>query len=137
MTLTAAACSRAAKAGVVTLPEAEPSVTLDVEIADSPIKWIRGLSKRETLPDGSGMFFVFEEDGLRTFWMKDVHFPIDIIFIDGDMVIKKIWKSVPPCEKEPCELYPSGGPVRYALETHAGFCDKYGVKVGQKVEFKR
>lgn len=109
---------------------------IEAEVADEPGEIARGLMFRRGLDENSGMWFVFPDDAPRTFWMKNVSFPIDIIFIDRDFVIKKIWKAVPPCLAPPCPRYRSGSPVRYTLETPAGFCDKNEVRENHKVIFK-
>jgi len=115
---------------------AKKPVTLDVELAVTPQQWARGLMFRKELEPGHGMLFIFNNDERLTFWMKNVRFPIDIIFLDKDFVIRKIWKSVPPCVMEPCGTYSSGGDVRYALETEAEFCDMHGITENQKIRYE-
>lgn len=127
----------AAAAATVSLVEADDPVTVTVELATTPGQWARGLMFRERLSPGSGMFFIFPRDEHRTFWMKNVRFPLDIIFLDSDYVIRKIYRSASPCAAEPCERYHSGVPARYVLEAPGGFCVRYGAREGQKVEFKR
>jgi len=112
-----------------------PKRTVKVEVADTREKTELGLMYRANLPEGRGMWFVFPVERRLFFWMKNVSFPIDIIFLDANHNIRKIWNSVPPCEKEPCPVYPSAGPAKYALEVPAGYCEKYGVKENQKVKY--
>ena len=83
------------------------------------------------------MWFIFSDDAERVFWMKNVTFPLDMIFIDKSFAIRKIIRMVPPCIQEPCPRYYSGVPVRYALEVPGGYCDRKGVKEGQKVELAK
>jgi hypothetical protein len=113
-----------------------PPRTVQVDLADTPSKAERGLMFRNSLPEGSGMWFIFPDDLERVFWMKNVGFSLDIVFIDKNYVIKKIERMVPPCVKEPCPRYYSNAPVRYVLEVPGGYCGKMGVKEGQKVEYK-
>jgi len=123
-----------ASADVVRFPEAG-GMQVEVEVADTPLLRQKGLMFRSNLKEDAGMWFVFPSEEAKRFWMKNVRFSIDIIFIGGDMRIKKIWKSVPPCFTEPCPTFPSGVPVRYALEVVSGFSEKYGINVNQKVEY--
>lgn len=83
------------------------------------------------------MWFLFGEDSEKVFWMKNVTFPLDMIFIDASFVIRKIIRMVPPCIQEPCPRYYSGAPVRYVLEVPGGYCGSKGVKEGQKVEYTK
>lgn len=114
-----------------------PSLEVKVELADTQPKAERGLMFRKAIPEGTGMWFVFRDDAERVFWMKNVIFPLDMIFIDKSFVIRKIEKTVPPCVHEPCPRYYSGVPVRYVLEVPGGYCERKGVKEGQKVEYVR
>lgn len=114
-----------------------PSLEVKVELADTQSKAERGLMFRKDIPEGAGMWFVFRDDAERVFWMKNVIFPLDMIFIDKGFVIRKIEKTVPPCVHEPCPRYYSGVPVRYVLEVPGGYCERKGVKEGQKVEYAR
>ena len=112
------------------------SIEIDIEIADTEMERRMGLMFRSPIPDDMGMWFIFEKARPQTFWMKNVSFPIDIIFIDEDFYIRKIWKSVPPCLEVPCDYYLSGFDAKYTLETVAGFCDANGVIENQRVIFK-
>jgi len=104
-----------------------------VEVADTPQKRTLGLMYRRPLTEDRGMWFVFPQEEALVFWMKNVSFPIDIIFIDKSLTIRYIWKSVPPCASEPCPRYPSNAPAQYVLEVISGFCEKYGIRENQKV----
>lgn len=136
MVLSTVCLAQPSPAATVTFPAAGMA-RIEAEIADEPGEIARGLMFRRGLDEGKGMWFVFPDDAPRTFWMKNVAFPIDIIYIDRDFFIKKIWKAVPPCLAPPCARYRSGSPIRYTLETPAGFCDKNGVRENQKVIFEQ
>jgi len=124
-----------ARAATVTFPGSDPK-TIHVEIAKSSSEQARGLMFRESLEADSGMWFVFSDDKPRVFWMKNVRFPIDIIFIDKDMYIRKIIGSARPCLSEPCARYMSGYKVRYVLEAPAGYCESNAVEEKQRVIFR-
>lgn len=109
---------------------------MKVEVADTPAKWQKGLMFRDSLAANSGMWFAFPKPAPLRFWMKNVKFPIDIVFISTDYVIGKIWSSVPPCKAEPCPLYDAGFNAMFVIELQAGFCNKNGITEGQKVEYR-
>jgi len=106
---------------------------LRVEIADTPILQAQGLSNHEPLTDDQGMLFVFGQKSVRTFWMKEMLFPLDIIWIDGNTVVK-IDKNLPPEGSSPSKLYASGVPVDFVLEVNGGWSDSAGLKAGDKLK---
>ncbi len=108
------------------------TITLDVEHAVTESQQARGLMNRRSVTHG--MLFVFTDDALRTFWMKNTLVPLDIIFFDdrGRFVSST---TMQPCTGDPCPLYSSDGLAMYALEMPAGFVAERGVgknwKIGQ------
>jgi len=131
----AAACGSSSGAGTVSFPDAG-GASVKVEVADTPDKQTVGLMYRASLAEDRGMWFIFPEEQARAFWMKNVKFPIDIIFVDKEYKIRTIWKSVPPCAAEPCPIYHSGAAVQYVLEVVSGFCERHGVRENQRVTYK-
>lgn len=109
-------------------PDSE-ALTLTVEVADSPDEWTEGLSGRETLPANTGMLFLFPEQEVLSFWMKDTYVPLDIIFFDGlGRVVH--WTTMEPCEADPCPNYSSEKPASIALEVPAGYVEANGISQG-------
>jgi len=108
--------------------------SIDLEIADTSERQVTGLSYRESLEKNSGMLFAFESRELKVFWMKDMKFPLDIIWIDGDKIIK-IDKNAPVAGSNPEKRYYSGEPVDYVLEVNGGFVDLHNIKVGDRVTY--
>jgi len=106
---------------------------LKVEVASSNNERAKGLSGRESLSADTGMLFVFNNSGKYSFWMKDMNFPIDIIWIDENSKIVFVEKDAKP------ESYPTllGGLVdaKYVLETVSGFASKNNIKIGDTVDF--
>jgi len=104
---------------------------LKVDVAYTREQHAKGLSGRESLSPDSGMLFVFNNSGQYLFWMKDMNFPIDIIWVDENYKIVFIEKNAKP------ESYPSlfGGKVdsKYVIETVSGFSDKNKLQVGDQV----
>lgn len=94
-------------------PDGE-QIHLTVEVADEPLEWQRGLMHRESL-DSDGMLFVFPEEHVRSFWMKNMRMPIKVLFFDhrGAFVSSKFMQ---PCAEEPCLMYSSDRPAQFALE---------------------
>ncbi|MFA5290844.1 MAG: DUF192 domain-containing protein [Candidatus Paceibacterota bacterium] len=90
------------------------TTTIVAEVADTPVKRELGLSGRLALPADRGMLFVYPEPAIQGFWMKDMHFPIDIIWFDVNKKIIGATKNLRP-ESYPQVFY-SPEPIKYALE---------------------
>lgn len=91
-----------------------------------------GLSKHKSIKDGEAMIFVFDKEGLYPFWMKDMKFPIDIIFVNHNKIVT-IYKNVPTNN---LTIYSSTESSDKVLEINANLSKKYGFKVGDSVLFK-
>src|SRR4030043_1032375 len=109
---------------------------ISVQIADTKEKRVKGLSGVSSLPEDSGMLFVFESKGVSPlFWMKDMLIPLAIIWI-GDGKVIKIDKNVPipPTGYQDANIktYSAGQPIDYVLEVNAGFSDKNMIKGGER-----
>lgn len=111
------------------------NVCVQAEVADTESKRRLGLMFREGLAENQGMLFVFEEEGRHSFWMKNMKFPLDIIWIGEDKRIVEIRSSVRPC-REVCESLIPKAAAKYALEVNAGFTDKNGIKTEDRVSFR-
>lgn len=103
-----------------------------VSIADTRAGREQGLSGREGLASDEGMLFVFPEDGLYPFWMKDMRFSIDIIWISHDGFITNIAENVSPTTYP--ESFTPDTPARYVLELPAGWVSSHGVRLGSLVK---
>lgn len=102
-----------------------------VELAKTPAERARGLSGRPFLPEGEGMLFIFDYPDRFHFWMPDMHFAIDIIWIGPDWRIVDISPNVSP-QSYPNRFTP-GAPTQYVLEVSAGSAMRFGWKVGDEV----
>ena len=106
---------------------------LKVDLALVPAEQQQGLSGRPALSSNAGMLFIFPQPGKYNFWMKDMNFPIDMIWISEDSHIIYIKNNATP------ELYPeSFGPnedAKYVLEVVSGFSNKNNLKVGDSISF--
>ena len=106
----------------------------NVEVALTPEQHAYGLMNRLTLPENSGMLFVFEEEQPRSFWMKNTFVELSIAYIDKDKKIIDIqdMKAVKSSLDDHLPNYPSQGPAQYALEMGQGWFRKNNIKVGDK-----
>jgi uncharacterized protein len=108
---------------------------LTVEIADTYKSRRQGLMFRENLPSGSGMLFVFEEEGTYGFWMKNTYMPLDIIWMNKEKEVVFIKRSAQPCMENSCSpIYPDE-PALYALEVNAAEPGALGLRVKDKAVF--
>lgn len=107
---------------------------VEVDVASTSALRERGLSGRASLKEGEGMLFVFDKEDWYIFWMKDMNFPIDIIWISGGE-IADITVDVPvPVSGEKLETYFPSVAVDAALEVPAGYSARHGLRVGMPVE---
>jgi len=108
-----------------------------VDIAKTPREWSLGLSGRESMNMNEGMLFIFDKKERPRFWMKDMLFPIDIIWIVDGAIIQ-IEQNVKHPEKDTplneLEIYQPFVPVEYVLEVNAGFVKKYQIAVRDPVD---
>jgi hypothetical protein len=91
---------------------------------------------RDTLAKDRGMLFVFPEEGLHSFWMKNTRIELDIIFIAADRRVVSISRRAQPCRKDPCDRYSPEGNVAYALEIAGGLAAAHRFAAGDLVEFR-
>jgi uncharacterized protein len=108
--------------------------TLIVDVADTPQARIKGLMGKTSLAPDTGMIFTFGNESAYTFWMKNMKMSIDMIWINKDMNIVDMDSNVPPCSNDNCELYTPNSPVKYVIETSAGWATANNIKIGDKIE---
>lgn len=101
------------------------------EVADTPALRELGLGGRTSLPEGAGMWFVFDTDGLWAFWMKDTLIPLDMLWAAADGTIVHVARDVRP-ESYP-EAFATTVPARYVLEVPAGFAQAHNIAEGDKI----
>ena len=112
------------------------SLRFSAEVADTPELRELGLSYRDRLEENTGMVFIFDTPTATSFWMKDMNFPLDIIWIKDYKVID-ISENVPaPLPDTPISSLPTYYPsdkINYVIEVNAGYAKKNGIKVGDTV----
>lgn len=106
-------------------------VRLNLEIANTTEERAHGLMNRSSLAADAGMLFVFDDDRIRYFWMKDTLISLDMLFIDDNLTIIDIHENATPLSET---MIASSGPCRYVLEVNGGLCETYGVGVGDRVK---
>lgn len=117
----------------ITLAGPDRRVTVPVYVADDGQLRQRGLMGRASLPAGTGMIFVFEDEHRGGFWMKDTLIPLSIAFLAADGAVLAVL-DMEPCTEIPCPVYNPGVAYRYALEVNQGFFDDIGLDQGWTAE---
>lgn len=106
---------------------------LSVEVVNTPADLYQGLSGRESLCPDCGLLFNFPDESERNFVMRDMKFPLDIIFINQNEV-KNIIAGALPEGPQPTKIYSSAGLARQVLEVNAGYCASHDIKPGDRIE---
>ncbi|MFI5144441.1 MAG: DUF192 domain-containing protein [Ignavibacteria bacterium] len=124
------------KQGEVYFQDKNKSMTkaIDAEIAETPETRHTGLMFRNNMEESQGMLFIFDKEEPEGFYMKNTVIPLDIIFITSKKEIVKIYKHTTPFSEDDL---PSIKPILYVVEVNAGFTDKYNIKEGDFIDWKR
>ena len=124
-------------------------VKINVEYADTPEKLTSGLMNQPGLPKFSGMLFIFPDEKIREFWMKDTLIPLEIMFVGTKGRINEIMTMKPCPPEQPddlsfgragapdaliCPIYTSKEPARFAIEVNAGFTERARIIEGDILE---
>lgn len=111
--------------------------TISVEIADNDELRQHGLMFRKSIPANDGMLFIFEDEQVRSFWMRNTLIDLSIGYFDKDKVLVDVQEMVPasPMDTRP-PTYPSAKPAMYALEMNKGWFQKNKIKPGAKFNFE-
>jgi len=97
----------------------------------------KGLAVKNQLKEDEAMLFIFEESAKHTFWMKDMKFPIDIIWLDSARRVVHIERNLQPCASVfICTSYSPSADSQYVLETVAGFAQRHNVNMGSEIDFE-
>ncbi len=116
----------------ITMPD---GTVYAIEVVADAEQRAQGLMFRDHLRPNAGMLFVFDEDDVYSFWMKNTLIPLDMIWLGVDQTIVHVKHDVPPCKVEDCPSYSPGVPARYVLELAAGEAKKRDLKVGDRLIF--
>ncbi len=105
---------------------------IDIELAANDEKRTQGLMWRRKMEENQGMLFVMEQQEMQSFWMLNTYIPLDILFVDELRQIVTIRSNTKPQSLDPVA---SDKPALYVVEVNAGYCRKFGISVGDKIEF--
>ncbi len=111
---------------------AMPHGTMTVEVADTKSSRELGLSGRLMMGRHEGMLFVFPVPGRYGFWMKDMNFPLDIIWINQNGIVVEVERNADPSSYP--KTFMNSSPASYVLELSAGEAEKQGVYIGSKIK---
>ena len=116
------------------MPDGSVAATLAVEIAETTEARARGLMGRVLSDFMAGMLFIFESAQPQTFWMRNTPSSLDMIFADaGGRVLNVAAHTTPMSD----QLYASAGPAKYVIEAKAGFADRFGIRPGCSIRWRR
>lgn len=110
-----------------------PKGVIRSEVARTPSTRERGLSGKASLGHDEGMLFIFPTPGRHSFWMKDMNFPIDIVWIASNRKIVGVAEGVTPDSYPETFIPPSN--IQFVLEVPAGSAQEFGLKTGSSVSF--
>lgn len=106
---------------------------IDVEVANTPDSRERGLMWRSALAEDRGMLFIFPEEEIQSFWMRNTLIPLDMLFIDQHRRILGIVEHAVPHTRTPRGV---GRPTLYVLEVPGGWVERMGVRAGSLVQLE-
>ncbi|WP_035695886.1 DUF192 domain-containing protein [Christiangramia portivictoriae] len=97
---------------------------IDVELAETDYERQTGLMYRESLGNEQGMLFVYENERIRNYYMKNTYIPLDILYYDADSTLVSIQKNATPRDET---SLPSEGPAQFVLEINAGLAEEWNI----------
>jgi uncharacterized protein len=112
-------------------------IRVEVEVMLTPAAQEKGLSGHAPLAADQGMLFLFDSPQRYGFWMKDMTFPIDIIWIAGEKVADITVNAAIPVQGQDLPIYSPRVPVDKVLEVPAGFAALHGLRIGSTVEIQQ
>lgn len=108
-------------------------VTFTAELAANEARRAKGLGGRQSLGENEAMLFKFSGNGFHSFWMKDMVFPIDIIWIQDTVIVDIQKDAAIPISQDDSQIYTPENQANYVLEINAGLVERYGFKIGDLV----
>lgn len=106
--------------------------SFNIEIADNDYETQTGLMHRKSMANTNAMLFIFNDVQMRSFYMKNTYFPLDIIYLNKDKIIVSIQKDAKPLDES---SLPSLFPAQYVLEINAGLSEKLNIEIGDRIDF--
>ena len=109
-------------------------ITIDIQIARTEFDRQLGLMFRKSMNENQGMLFIFPDNRIRSFWMRNTEIPLDIIFVDSAKTILNIARNTIPYSDN---SYSSSGPAKYVVEVNGGFTDRHNIAHGDKISWTK
>lgn len=109
-------------------------VQINIEIAETDYETQTGLMYRKGMEDDQGMLFIFPDEAMHSFYMKNTQFPLDLIFIKADSTIASLQENAQPLNEQGLS---SQVPVQFVLEINAGLAEEWNLEVGDKLVIHR
>lgn len=107
---------------------------LNIEIAETDYETQTGLMYRKGMEQNQGMLFIFPDEAMHSFYMKNTQFPLDIIYIDKDFKVASMQENAAPLNEGGLS---SKVPIKYVLEVNGGYAERQGMSVGDSISFTR
>lgn len=115
-------------------PDGRQRIEFNVEEASTNATRSKGLMFRKELAAKNGMIFVYPEDRVLTFWMKNTYIPLDIVFVNSKFDVIGVLQNLTPLDTAPKDI---GLPSKYAIEINAGLVSEFGIQAGWKMVWNR
>jgi len=107
---------------------------IDIEIAEDDSERENGLMMRFSMEEKQGMLFIFDQERIQSFWMRNTFLPLDMIFVNKNNEIVTIHKNTAILSDQ---SYRSTAPALYVVEVQGGYTDKYNLQEGDKIVWRR
>jgi len=105
-----------------------------IEFAETEYETQTGLMYRKGMERDQAMLFIFPDEAMHSFYMKNTEFPLDILYIKEDLKIASLQENAQPLNEEGL---PSKVPVKYVLEINSGLAQELGISIGDSISFSR
>jgi|GEM_PF-1047495 len=110
--------------------------TIYLTIAQTAEEKTKGLSSRESMPEDQGMIFLFDKPGKYSFWMKDMLFNLDFIFLKNNQIVDTVSNVSYPKKGETPLAINSRADFDKVIELNQGFIEKFKIEIGNKIQLK-
>jgi|YelNatPaOPRAMG01_1025707.scaffolds.fasta_scaffold02018_13 uncharacterized membrane protein (UPF0127 family) len=105
---------------------------IDIQIASSEFDRELGLMYRKHMKENNGMLFIFPNEEVQNFWMRNTFIPLDMIFVNSKKEIVTIQHATQTLSDQ---TYSSNAPAQYVIEVNAGFCNRFNIKKGDLINW--
>ena len=106
----------------------------NIEFAETEYETQTGLMYRKGMKNNQGMLFIFPDESMHSFYMKNTEFPLDIIYIKENQRIASFQENAQPLNENGLS---SQVPIKYVLEVNGGLAQELGVSIGDSISFNR